>query len=143
MTGRDFLPTARRLAGGRDEGDWRSAVSRAYFAAFHVTRDLLIALRFRPPQADCAHEYVYRRLNNCGLKPVVDAATVLTELRRRRNRADYDMHRANSASDAADAVIDAEFIIQTLDALTSIERTQITDAMKVYEQQIADVTWQP
>jgi hypothetical protein len=40
-------------------------------------------------------------------------------------------------------VIDAEQILQTLDALTPANRTQITDAMKQYEQQVGDVTWRP
>jgi hypothetical protein len=35
MNWRDFLPLAARLAGGTTEADWRSAVSRAYYAAFH------------------------------------------------------------------------------------------------------------
>jgi uncharacterized protein (UPF0332 family) len=143
MTGRDFLSTARRLAGGGDESDWRSAVSRAYYAAFHVARDLLTGLRFQPPRADRAHDYLYRRLNNCGVRQVVDAATLLTDLRRRRNRADYDLRPPCSVSDAADAVLDAEQIVQALDALTPAELTQITDAMKLYEQQISDVTWMP
>src|SRR5206468_1835863 len=133
--------TARRLAGGSDESDWRSAVSRAYYAAFHTARDLLADLRFRVPRADRAHDYLYRRLNNCGEQRVQDAATLLTDLRRRRNRADYDMHPPCLAGDAGDAVVDAEQILQTLDTLTQPELTQITAAMKVYEQQIGDVTW--
>jgi uncharacterized protein (UPF0332 family) len=56
MTGRDFLSTARRLAGSGNKSDWRSAVSRAYYAAFHVARDLLAGLRFQPPRADRAHD---------------------------------------------------------------------------------------
>jgi hypothetical protein len=53
------------------------------------------------------------------------------------------LHLPCYASDAADAVLDAEQVVQTLDALTPAERVQITDAMKVYEQQIGDVTWHP
>jgi uncharacterized protein (UPF0332 family) len=64
MNGRDFLPAARRMATSSDEADWRSAASRAYYAAFHAARDLLSALRFRTPRADRAHNYLYARLNN-------------------------------------------------------------------------------
>jgi hypothetical protein len=46
-------------------------------------------------------------------------------------------------SAALDAVSDAESILQILDGLTPTKRTQITDAMKLYEQQIGDVTWKP
>jgi uncharacterized protein (UPF0332 family) len=41
MMGRDFLVLAKKLAAGGTEADWRSVVSRAYYAAFHVARELL------------------------------------------------------------------------------------------------------
>ncbi|MGO9470234.1 MAG: hypothetical protein ACLQVF_39555 [Isosphaeraceae bacterium] len=36
MTGLDFLAVARQLAAVGTEAEWRSAISRAYYAAFHV-----------------------------------------------------------------------------------------------------------
>lgn len=143
MNGRDFLATARHLAGHGTEADWRSAVSRAYYATFHAARDLLDLLRFRTPRADRAHNYLYVRLNNSGEPAVVQAANLLHDLRTRRNRADYDMRAAITGGDATDAIADAERILQTLDALTPADRIQITDAIKHYEQQVGDVTWQP
>jgi uncharacterized protein (UPF0332 family) len=143
MTGREFLPLARQLLGIGGEPPRRSAVSRAYYAAFHVARDLLAGLGFVVPRADRAHEYLYRRLNNCGLPTVRVAAGKLHDLRSRRNQADYDVSLAYSAALAAGQVIAAEFTIQTLDALTPTELTQMTGAMKVYEQGIGDVTWHP
>src|SRR5438477_12364373 len=38
MNGRDFLPVARSLFAAGGEAEQRSAVSRAYYAAFHVER---------------------------------------------------------------------------------------------------------
>jgi uncharacterized protein (UPF0332 family) len=143
MTGRDFLTLARALARGATEAERRTAVSRAYYAAFHVAGDLLADLRFNVPQADRAHEFVYRRLNNSGLATVEAAAKRLHELRRRRNEADYDVRRTFAVGIEAKSVADADTILRVLDALTPAERTQITDAMKVYEQQIGDVTWRP
>jgi uncharacterized protein (UPF0332 family) len=143
MTGRDFLPLARRLAGGSDEAEWRTAVSRAYYAAVHVARDLLTGLGFRVPRADRAHDYLYRRLNNSGLATVQFAADRLLELRRLRNWVDYDVGRSYPRAAAISDAVTADRIIQTLDALTSAERTQITDAMKDYERQVGDVTWHP
>src|SRR5436309_2678182 len=143
MTGRDFLPLARSLTRGGTEAEWRTATSRAYYAVFHTARDLLAGLGFTVPQADRAHEYLYRRLNNCANAGVAAAAKRLHELRRRRNDADYDLHRAFPAGTPAKSVTDAETIVQVLDALTAAERSQITDAMKIYEQQVGDVTWQP
>ena len=54
MTGEDFLPLAIRLAAGRSEPEWRTAVSRAYYAAFHVARDLMENLGFTVPRGDRA-----------------------------------------------------------------------------------------
>lgn len=142
MNGRDFLPVARSLAAGGGEAERRSAVSRAYYAAFHATRDLFKRLGFVVPRADRAHEYLYRRLNNCGVGSAVDAGRTLHALRSLRHKADYDVNTP-LVSTAVDAVPDAEAILQTLDALTAAERTQITDAMKHYEQQIGEVTWKP
>jgi len=47
------------------------------------------------------------------------------------------------SQEAAGAVDSAEAILTVFDALTPAERTKMTDAMKLYEQQIGDVTWQP
>jgi uncharacterized protein (UPF0332 family) len=143
MNGRDFLPASRRQAAGGDEADWRSAASRAYYAAFHAARDLLDDLRFITPRADRAHEYLYRRLNNCWLAPVIAAAKSLHDLRQTRNWADYDVRRTFPATTGADAVAIANHILKSFDALTPADRTQITDAMKQYEQQVGDVTWRP
>jgi len=41
MTGRELLAVAQQLAGAGTEAEWRSAISRAYYAAFHVARELL------------------------------------------------------------------------------------------------------
>jgi uncharacterized protein (UPF0332 family) len=143
MTGREFLPAARRMAASTDEADWRSAASRAYYAAFHVARDLLTALHFRTPRADRAHNYLYARLNNAGDALVERAATLLHELRTRRNFADYDVRSPYAAPDAVRSVADAEEVLRILDALTPAQSVQITDAMKLYEQGIGDVTWYP
>jgi hypothetical protein len=58
MTGHDFLPLARQLATGATEADWRTSVGRAYYAAFHVARQLLQDVRFRVPHAEQAHRYL-------------------------------------------------------------------------------------
>jgi hypothetical protein len=59
VTGRDFLAIARQLASGSTEAEWRSAISRAYYATFHVARELLEDLSFAVPRADRAHVYLW------------------------------------------------------------------------------------
>jgi len=145
MDFRDYLRLADILAQGTTEAEWRSVCSRAYYAAFHVARHLLQALRFRVPQAERAHAYLFLRLLNSGDAEVTKAASKLGDLRRDRNRADYDDHRPVTQSGAIQIVSHAEEVIQALDtAALDPTRTQITNTMKVYERDVLhDVTWHP
>ena len=145
MDFRDYLGLADTLANGTTEAEWRSACSRGYYAAFHVARLLVLGLGFRVPQADRAHGYLWLRLSNSGVAEVKNAGSLLNDLRRERNRADYDDHRTITRGMAIQNVRFAEEVIQALDA-AAVEptRTQITDAMKVYERDVLhDVTWHP
>lgn len=145
MTGRDFLPLATRLAVGATEAEWRTAVSRAYYAAFHVARQLLEDLGFTVPRGDRAHGYLWLRLANGGDPQVQKAGMDLSNLRGRRNQADYDLARPFRQKITPPLIQIAEQIIQTLDqARQQPTCTQITDAMKVYERDVLhDVTWHP
>lgn len=79
------MAVAVQLAVGGTEGEWRSAISRAYYAAFDVARELLEDLRFSVPRADRGHIYLSRRLANRGdaptqrmtkaIRPAVDWST--------------------------------------------------------------------
>lgn len=145
MDFRDFLNVATALANGRVEAEWRSAVSRAYYAAFHVARQLFDELSFAVPRADRAHGYLWLRPANAGHRDVEEAGNRLNALRRERNRADYDPHVFVSQAIARTHLQRAEEIIQALDA-AAIEpvRSQITDAMKLYERDVLkDMTWHP
>jgi len=144
MNERDFLKLAAVLAGGSTKAEWRTSVSRAYYAAFHVARRLLEDLGFTVPRADRAHTYLSFRLQNCGNLLVGEAGADLHALRQYRNQADYDLHLNVSRSVAAAQVLVAEEIIQKLDAArTEPTRTQITDAMRIYERTVLGVvTWQ-
>lgn len=145
MDFRDFLSLAKTLLNGITEAEWRSASSRGYYAAFHVARQLLLNLGFRVPLADRAHGYLWLRLSNAGVPDVRNAGSLLNDLRRERNRADYDDQRAMTQAMALQHVRFAEEIIKALDAArVDPIRTQITDTMKVYERDVLhDVTWHP
>lgn len=145
MTGADFLTLASRLAAAPTEAEWRTATSRAYYAAFHAARDLFRSFGFRVPHADQAHQYLYVRLFNCLNPVVVSAAVDLHDLRRRRNEADYDLHLAYNRQTPARLILIARAVIQAL-AVASSEptRTQIVTAMKDYERNVLrQVTWSP
>ncbi|HEY8506037.1 MAG TPA: HEPN domain-containing protein [Gemmataceae bacterium] len=144
MNERDFLALASRLAAGSAEAEWRTAVSRAYYAAFHAARRLLSELGFRVPRADRAHSYLFLRLQNCGEPAVQQAGIALTHLRQTRNHADYDLHRSFTQPSARDQVQISERILLSLDAARMDPvRTRITTAIRDYERNVLkDVTWQ-
>jgi uncharacterized protein (UPF0332 family) len=141
----DYIALAVRLAAGTMEAEWRTAVSRAYYAAFHAARRLLLDLKFAAPRSDVAHAYLYHRLNNCGELSIRQAALDLNDLRQLRNRADYDWHIPFIRQQAQSPPATAQAVVQTLDAARQEPtRTQITDAMKLYERTVLRVvTWHP
>jgi uncharacterized protein (UPF0332 family) len=146
ISGRDFLAVADRLARGTNDGEWRTAVSRAYHAAYHVAHKLLTDCRFVVPYGERAHAYLWQRLSNAGDTSVAKAGRTLDVLRRDRNRADYDLWRTIRHADVVSLVQEAKAIVQSLEVAVadSTIKTQITDTMKTYERDVLrEVTWQP
>jgi uncharacterized protein (UPF0332 family) len=145
MNPRDILDVATTLIAGMSEAEWRSAVSRAYYAAFHVARRLLLQCGFAVPRADQAHAYLWLRLANSGHVDVQNAGNRCSYLRGMRNWADYDLDRPFAHHPAFGQVQAAESTIQLLEAVSAepVVRTLIRDAIKVYERDVLrEVTWQ-
>jgi uncharacterized protein (UPF0332 family) len=146
MNPREFLDVAEQLIAGLTEGEWRSAVSRAYYAAFHVSRRLLLLCGFDVPRGEQAHIYLSRRLANSGHIDVENAGNDLNFLRGLRNRADYDLDVPLSHATSSGQVQAAETIVQLLEAVPKAPsiQAQITDNMKIYERDVlGEVTWHP
>jgi uncharacterized protein (UPF0332 family) len=139
-----FLTQAQRLAAASAEEDWRTATSRAYYAAFHIASAFMANLGFTVPNAERAHAYLWLRLQNAGAATIQRAGILLNDLRRERTRADYDLHRTFAQARVLAAVQDAATIIQILNTVVEPTRTQVMDAMKNYERLVLqDVTWHP
>lgn len=146
MTGRDYIALAKRLLASADEASWRSAVSRAYYGAFHLGIDFFSALNFRVPQSDKAHAYLWMRLQNCGDAALVAVGSDLNDLRSRRNEADYDFRRPFSRAKAAHYVATAEAIVAALDAggVGPVPASAVQAAVARYERDVLkDVTYRP
>jgi uncharacterized protein (UPF0332 family) len=146
MDPHDFIEIASELVTGIKEAEWRSAVSRAYYAAFHLARRLLLQCGFVVPQADQAHGYIWLRLSNCGHPDVVIAGSDLRDLRTARNRADYDLDHPFAEQPAYGHVQVGLNIIQLLDQVLATPSTQqqITDKIKDYEKNVLkQSTWKP
>jgi uncharacterized protein (UPF0332 family) len=141
----EFLRLAAILAQGKTEVEWRSAIGRAYYAAFHIARQLLLQLGFAVPRADRAHAYLWLRLSHAGDTGIEQAGSDLNGLRGDRNWADYDLKRRRAQAFSQGCVQVANDIIGQLKrAHQEPLRTQIADAMKIYERDVLkDVTWHP
>lgn len=143
MDPREFLDLAGELATGMREGDWRSAVSRAYYAAFHVAR-LLQRCGFTVPSGEQAHAYLWMRLSNAGRPDVQRIGSDLSNLRGVRNQADYVLERPFDNGTAVGYVQTAATIIQLLEAVptTPPVQSQITEALRTYERDVLrQTTW--
>ena len=139
----DYLTLAERLALEQTEADWRTAISRAYYAAFHAGRLLLLDLGFRVPRASAAHAYVWMRLSNCGDQSIGKAGGELNNMQGDRNRADYDLQRNYVQPDAQVIVQTARVIQAFATGLVDPVRSQITAAIRDYERNaLGAVTWQ-
>jgi uncharacterized protein (UPF0332 family) len=144
MNPHEFLDLAAEWSTGPSEGEWRSAVSRAYYAAFHVAQDLLRQVGFAVPQDDQAHAYAWLRLANSGNPDVQRAGNDLNELRRMRNRADYDLQRPFEQRTAIDFVLSATSIVELLEDLARTQPVldRILAAIRDYERDVLrEVTW--
>jgi uncharacterized protein (UPF0332 family) len=144
MNARDFLNVAYELLEGNHEAHWRTAVSRAYYAAFHAARDLLVQCGFTVPREERAHTHLRMRLMNSGHPDVAQAGTWLNDLRSDRNYADYDFEGALKHADAVEAVQAADDAIQLLEEAAALPTVcqRITEAMRIYERDVLrDVTW--
>ncbi len=95
---RDFLVQADRLLASGSEVDRRSAVSRAYYAAYHLAR-VLVAKKCGvvvSKTAD-AHQTIQRCLMNSQHTQLRSAGSRLESLRGERNVADYQLTDARFA----------------------------------------------
>jgi hypothetical protein len=119
MDPRDFQFLAARLASGATSAERRTAVSRAYYAAFNVGAALLRGLGVTVGKGPAAHGEVQRCLANAGHADLAAAASQLGDLHTERNRADYQLDRTDveRPSKAAAVAQQAADMIATMDAV--------------------------
>ncbi|SPD71992.1 hypothetical protein PITCH_A1150027 [uncultured Desulfobacterium sp.] len=140
MEPRQFQFLASRLAeNGAYPAEFRTAISRSYYAVFHFGLDLLDSLGFSIPQNPNAHEAVYRHLNNSGDADLVKVAVKLGDLRTKRIQADYrlNMSDVESKENAKMFVHSAESIIETMKkCCQGKDRNQIIRNIKDWKNRI-------
>jgi uncharacterized protein (UPF0332 family) len=114
MNGQEFIDVATRLAVATTAtaGTYRSAVSRAYYGAYHLAREFLNSLGFHASRGSNEHQWVQRHFCNCQLLVASQLGRLLENLHVSRKEADYDLQATgnDSAPAARLAVLRAEQI---------------------------------
>ena len=93
----EFIALAGRLALAQRSGpaDYRTAISRGYYGAYHLAMRILNGqLRFFC-KSDNEHEWAYRHFHNCKMPEAHSAGVLLRNLRESRKCADYDLDDAD------------------------------------------------
>jgi len=114
------------------EAELRSAISRSYYAAFHVAKDYLYKTRCYivpgsgvegssrdNPSRTNFHKFLIDEFKNSHDSDMITIGGYLENLRDRRNRADYDDILLDSKKRADEAIALSELILSELDLLAS------------------------
>ncbi len=135
MEPKDFLQVANDLAKSDEAAELRSAVSRAYYAAFHVARKLLVDMGFQISKGPGAHGDVCKYLGNAGNPSVEHAGNNIGDLKGWRNQADYDLDlvvHENSGSVQKIVSITAQIIEDLEQYCNGSDREQIKSEISSY-----------
>ncbi len=118
MNPRRILEVAVHLAGKQGSAEYRSAVSRAYYAVFNVAVDFLEKLGF-PKAGKEYHVALQRKLLNCADPEFEQIGSTLGDFHAQRVLADYFMSDPSTEQEEAAlaAIREAERIIQAFDQL--------------------------
>jgi hypothetical protein len=86
-----FLALAKELLAGPSDAHCRTAVSRAYYGAFHLACQLVSDCGVKLPRSAAAHEKATQCMQSSKNSDVALAGVKLHSLRRARNSADYSL----------------------------------------------------
>ena len=113
-----FLDLARRLsAETTDEASLRSAVSRAYYAAFNTAADRMRQDGKTVPEDGTAHVEVWRYYSGANDQFSRKIGSDGSRLKTRRRDSDYDGRRTPSAGEVNESVERADSVIRFLKKL--------------------------
>lgn len=136
MNPREFYNLAENLAASGSPAEVRTAVSRAYYASFHVGVEILSKMGFVIKRSALGHQDVYRRLCNIGNVEVRKLGSKLGDLQTKRNAADYDLDKkwVEGTKTLEGIMKNAREIIDNLERLCSgPNRDSIRNAIRDWE----------
>ncbi|MGP0064768.1 MAG: HEPN domain-containing protein [Isosphaeraceae bacterium] len=116
---------------------YRSAISRAYYAAFNVATNVLDAIGHSPGKGDSQHKKVVIYLQQSGDVALESVGRYIDMMRLRRNQADYEMANTTveTMSTARDMAETARKIIEDLDGFAAdpVRERLAADAIAEYK----------
>lgn len=137
MEPRKFLDLAQLLIIGTPQPErLRSATSRAYYAAYNISRKRLSELGFKISSGPSGHGEVCDRLGNSRDTDLQVIGSQLSTLRRFRNNADYDLAdgKPEKLDNVRAHVEQAKRMIETIERCCSgPTRSNIIEAIKAWE----------
>jgi len=131
----DFLVQAGRLAAQsrNDAADARTAISRAYYGAYHLVREFLIGLNFAVGKDHDLHKPLLATRHASGIK----AARFLSQLYESRRRADYELTNAECERQEV-AQVSVEYADRLKALLLQMQaeplRSEIVAGLEAYKQ---------
>jgi uncharacterized protein (UPF0332 family) len=137
MTGNDFIAVAGRIAATySDAASCRTAISRAYYGAFHLGKSFLADIGITPPRNANTHVFVQHRLAGSGHLEAIKVASLLGDLHEDRLHADYNLDRKHIETVAhARASVERAMRIQTV--LNECMSAESKAAIEEYEKKIS------
>src|SRR5438874_3874549 len=95
MDPKDYLKLAEQLIlmKGAGAAHYRSAIGRAYYAAYNVTVELFAGLGYPLSASSNGHNNAVQLLQSSEDDELKEVGGLLGDLRTDRNHADYDMKR--------------------------------------------------
>lgn len=125
MIPRAFRNTAIHLGSARNtEADWRSSISRAYYAAFLETREILRENVTRSLLWDAGRrvlreqETIIDLLKRSDQDAVSELGDLLGDLQSSRHDSDYDLRIPITHERVEDALIDLTTFLSSIDTVT-------------------------
>jgi uncharacterized protein (UPF0332 family) len=138
ITAQDLFRLAGRLAAApaADEAQLRTAISRAYYSAFHLTKAYLGRLGLRVSHN---HGELQRLLAGSGHARAEIAGQRLTELHSFRIKADYDLANStvgtqSQARECVELTADIHAILTEID--TETNRQVVRSGIEAYQRKV-------
>jgi len=114
----DYLTLARRLASEPDEASRRSAISRAYYAAYHAAASYVRAKRLVPASRSLSHRLVWAIFATDPDPDRADVGARGRDLQQVRNLADYGASfPGNLERRTRGAIVRSQTLLDLIDAL--------------------------